>query len=210
MHHQPLVFVDVETTGGRSHTSRIIDIGVIRVENGVVVRSLNQLIQPNEPIPTFITNLTGISNEMLWNQPTFDAIAPDLEDILDGAVFIAHHVLFDYSFIKAEFKRAGITFNSDRACTVKLSRLLHPEQYRHGLDYIIERMNLIVEHRHRGYDDAEVLWKFVQSEMKVDSVQLFMKLAQVTTHARKNNKSTQQLNLLQDNYEKDKRIIQSS
>jgi DNA polymerase-3 subunit epsilon len=210
MHHQPLVFVDIETTGGRSNTSRIIDIGVIRVENGVVVRSLNQLVQPNEPIPTFISNLTGISNEMLWNQPTFDLIAPELEDILDGALFIAHHVLFDYSFIKAEFKRGGITFNSDRACTVKLSRLLHPERYRHGLDYIIERMNLTVEHRHRGYDDAEVLWKFVQSEMKVDSVQLFMKLAQVTTRARKNNKSTQQLKLLQDNYEEDKRSIRSS
>jgi DNA polymerase-3 subunit epsilon len=120
MNHRPLVFIDVETTGGRSDKSRIIDIGIIRVENGRVVKTMNQLVRPDVPVPGFITRLTGITNEMLWGQPTFEAIAPELEIMFQDALFIAHHVDFDYGFIKSEFKRIGINFNSDRACTVKL------------------------------------------------------------------------------------------
>jgi DNA polymerase III subunit epsilon len=185
MNHRPLVFIDIETTGGKSDTSKIIDIGVIRVENGVVVKTMNQLIQPNIPIPYFITKLTGITNEMVWSQPDFKAIAPELELILKDALFIAHNVEFDYGFIKIEFKRIGIDFNCDRACTVKLSRLIHPEHYRHSLDKIIERMDLKVKNRHRGFDDAEVLWKFFQNESKIMRNSLYLYLNKVTTLSRR-------------------------
>jgi DNA polymerase-3 subunit epsilon len=197
MNHRPLVFVDVETTGGRSDKSKIIDIGIIRVENGRVVETMNQLIRPDVPVPGFITRLTGITNEMLWDQPTFEALAPELEIIFQDALFIAHHVSFDYGFIKSEFKRIGINFNSDRACTVKLSRLLHPEQRRHGLDMIIERMGLSVENRHRGYDDAEVLWKFFEQESEQTSMDAFAALGTVTTKTIKKAvmKNTDQLSL---------------
>lgn len=188
MNHRPLVFIDIETTGGRSDTSRIIDIGAIRVENGRIVKTMNQLLQPGIPIPYFITNLTGISNEMAWSQPSFETIAPELELLLKDALFIAHNVDFDYGFIKKEFKRIGVNFNMDRACTVKLSRLLHPEYCRHGLDRIIERMDLIVENRHRGFDDAEVLWKFFEAETIKSPETIVLNLGSVTTRSRKVNK----------------------
>jgi DNA polymerase-3 subunit epsilon len=183
--HKPLVFVDVETTGGRYTTSNILDIGIIRVENGVVVQTINQLVQPNVPIPYFITKLTGITNEMVWDQPQFQMLAPELETIFKDAIFIAHNVNFDYRFFKQEFKRIGITFNSDRMCTVKLSRRLHPEQRGHSLDRIIERMGLTVTHRHRGYDDAEVLWKFFMDEYEKLGSELFIQAKKVTTLAKK-------------------------
>jgi DNA polymerase-3 subunit epsilon len=183
--YKPLVFVDVETTGGRYTTSHILDIGIIRVENGVVVQTINQLIQPNVPIPYFITKLTGITNEMVWNQPQFQTLAPELETIFKDAIFIAHNVNFDYRFFKQEFKRIGITFNSDRMCTVKLSRRLHPEQRGHSLDRIIERMGLSVTNRHRGYDDAEVLWKFFMDEYNKLGPELFVEAKKVTTLAKK-------------------------
>jgi DNA polymerase-3 subunit epsilon len=183
--HKPLVFVDIETTGGRYTTSHILDIGIIRVENGVVVQTINQLVQPNIPVPYFITKLTGITNEMVWDQPNFLALAPELETIFKDAAFVAHNVNFDYRFFKQEFKRIGINFNMDRMCTVKLSRRLHPEQRGHSLDKIIERMELTVAHRHRGYDDAEVLWKFYKYEYKRLGPELFVHAKKVTTLAKK-------------------------
>jgi len=183
--HRPLAFIDIETTGGRSETSRIIDIGVIRVENGEIIDTINQLVRPDMPVPYFITTLTGITNDMLWDQPNFESIAPELELILKDAVFVAHNVDFDYVFIKKEFKRLGISYNSDRACTVKLSRILHPEQRRHGLDKIIERMQLKVMHRHRGFDDAEVLWKYFADEYTANPLKTITSLDTVTTRARK-------------------------
>jgi DNA polymerase-3 subunit epsilon len=183
--HKPLVFVDVETTGGRYTASHILDIGIIRVENGVVVQTINQLVQPNVPIPYFITKLTGITNEMVWDQPQFETLAPELETVFKDAIFIAHNVNFDYRFFKEEFKRIGITFNTDRMCTVKLSRRLHPEQRGHSLDRIIERMGITVTNRHRGYDDAEVLWKIFMDEYKRLGSELFVQARKVTTVAKK-------------------------
>jgi DNA polymerase-3 subunit epsilon len=183
--HKPLVFVDIETTGGRYTTSNILDIGIIRVENGVVVQTINQLVQPNTPVPYFITNLTGITNEMVWDQPSFLALAPELESIFKDAIFVAHNVNFDYRFFKQEFKRIGINFKMDRMCTVKLSSRLHPEQRGHSLDRIIERMDLTVTHRHRGYDDAEVLWKFYKDEYKRLGSELFVHAKKVTILAKK-------------------------
>lgn len=190
INHRPLVFVDIETTGGRTDTSRIIDIGAIRVEDGKVVKKIDQMIQPGVPIPHFITKLTGITNDMVWNQPSFESIAPEIELIFKDALFVAHNVKFDYGFMKKEFKRIGVDFNMDRACTVKLSRLIHPEYHRHGLDKIIKRMNLSVQNRHRGFDDAEVLLKFFNAELQRSSREVFLCLNKATTRSRKINKTS--------------------
>ena len=113
--------------------SRITEIGALRVEDNKIVGTFKQLINPEERVPSFITGLTGITNEMLWDAPTFRGIADDLELFLDGALFIAHNVSFDYNFIKMEFERIGYTFNMDRACSAKLSRKLYPEHRSHAL-----------------------------------------------------------------------------
>jgi DNA polymerase-3 subunit epsilon len=182
--HLPLVFLDIETTGASARTSRITEIGAIRVENGKVVSEFRQLVNPEEPVPPFISRMTGIHDEMLWDAPLFAAIADQLEVFLDGALFIAHNVTFDYGFIKSEFERIGQKFSMDRACTVRLSRLLHPEHRSHRLDLIIERMNVEVTNRHRAYDDAEVLWKFFQEEYQTHGENLFDHLHKVTSVAR--------------------------
>jgi len=182
--HRPLVFLDIETTGGSARSSRITEIGAIRVENQRVVANFKELINPECPVPAFITQLTGISNQMVWDAPTFSGIADSLELFLSDAVFIAHHVVFDYSFIKMEFERIGYKFNMDRACTARLSRRLYPEHKSHALDRIIERMNISVTSRHRAYDDAEVLWKFFQSEFDTRGVGIFAELDKMITRSR--------------------------
>jgi len=94
---------------------------------------------------------------MIVSAPTFDEVALEVADILDGALFIAHNAPFDYGFLSTEFERLKIEFTPPYLCTAKLSRYLFPEQRRHNLDTIIERFSLDAGSRHRALDDARVL-----------------------------------------------------
>ncbi len=160
MQGKPLVFIDVETTGGMAWSSRILEIGALRVEDGKVVARMNQVLDPEEPVPGWITNLTGIEPDEAIDQPLFADVLPRLRDLLDGALFVAHNVDFDYSFFREEFRRAGSKFSMDKLCTVRLSRALYPSERSHKLDEVIRRHGYKVANRHRAYDDAEVLHKF--------------------------------------------------
>jgi DNA polymerase-3 subunit epsilon len=184
MTHRPLVLLDIETTGASARYARITEIGALRVENHQVVATYSQLVNPEEPIPPFITQMTGISNEMVWDAPTFRGIADELELFLSDAIFVAHNVNFDYSFIKAEYARIGNKFNMDRMCSVQLSRKLYPEHRSHALDRVIERLGIEVKNRHRALDDAEVIWKFIQQEYARLDLELFKTMNSLVTYSR--------------------------
>lgn len=182
--HRPLVFLDIETTGASARMSRITEIGALRVENHKVVATYNQLVNPEQPIPAFISNMTGISNQMVWEAPTFRGIADDLELFLSDAIFVAHNVGFDYSFIKSEYARIGNKFSMDRMCSVQLSRKLYPQHRSHRLDMVIERLGIEVKNRHRALDDAEVIRKFVQNEYATLGLDLFKTMDNLVVRAR--------------------------
>ncbi|WP_246181915.1 3'-5' exonuclease family protein [Pandoraea cepalis] len=157
----PMVFVDLETTGGNALGDRITEIGVVEVgPHGV--EQWSTLLDPAEPIPPFIQQLTGITNEMVRGQPSFETLAHGLAERLRGKLFVAHNARFDYGFLKNEFRRAGIAFQADVLCTVRLSRLLFPSAARHGLDALIARFGLAPLGRHRALADADLLWQFWQ------------------------------------------------
>jgi DNA polymerase-3 subunit epsilon len=162
----PLVFVDIETTGGSYHNSRVLEVGVVRVENNHVVATYNQLIDPGGPVPSIITRLTGITSSDIIGAPSFDRIEPELTQILDQAVFIAHNVRFDYGFLRMEFERLGLSFQPRLLCTVRLSRKLFPGVRGHKLQDLIDRHGFEAVSRHRAYDDAHVLWQFYQLIMR--------------------------------------------
>lgn len=157
----PLVFVDLEATGGSSADHRITEIGVVEV-GADGVSTWTSLIDPRQPIPAFIQQLTGITDEMVRGAPTFASIAAELHARLDGKLFIAHNASFDRGFLRAEFERAGLAFNPDMLCTVRLSRALFPREARHGLDALIERHALVPNARHRALADADLVWQFWQ------------------------------------------------
>lgn len=159
---EPLVFVDIETNGLNHMRGRVIEVGALRIEDGVVVSEYKQLIDPGAPLPQFITNLTGITPDDLRGAPLFMAIADELYNFLDGAIFVAHNVRFDYSFLKQEFKRIGKSFAPRQLCTMRLSRALYPQYRTHKLGDLIERYGLAVAARHRAYDDAHAAWQFMQ------------------------------------------------
>ena len=158
----PLVFVDIETTGVSYQRHRVIEVAAIRVENGVVIDTFSSLVDPESPLPPFITGLTGISDNDLAAAPSFYDIAEDIYTILEGAIFVAHNVRFDYGFLKREFSDTGRDFSPKLMCTVRLSRALYPEARGHKLQNLIDRCGLKAESRHRAYDDALAMWQFIQ------------------------------------------------
>lgn len=154
-------FVDIETTGSRANLDRITEVGVLTLENQES-SEWSRLINPGVHIPNNIQRLTGITPEMVSTKPSFDEIAAELYLELKDKIFIAHNARFDYSFLKAEFKRVGIDFSPKVICTVKLSRRLFPSQGRHNLDTLISVHGLVVQSRHRALDDAKLLYQFWQ------------------------------------------------
>lgn len=167
--------VDVETTGGSPFFSRIIEIGLLRVRHGEVIEEYQTLINPEQEIPEFITKMTGISTNHLRGKPTFVSIAEDLLSKFEDSIFVAHNANFDYSFLKEEFRRSGFAFNLDRLCTVRLSRALFKEHRRHNLSAIIERYNFECQNRHRAFDDAKVLWDFINLAKDKVEEEVFLK-----------------------------------
>jgi len=154
-----LAFIDIETTGSHFDRDRITEIG-IKTLVGNELQVWERLIDPQTYIPQNIQRLTGISPEMVKGQPCFAEIADELKKELEGKIFVAHNARFDYGFIKASFKRMGIDFKPKVLCTVKLSRLLFPDQPRHNLDTIISAHQLTVSARHRALGDADLLLQF--------------------------------------------------
>ena len=157
-----LAFVDVETTGLYPPGDRIIEIGLVRVEDGVVTKRYKQLVDPESSISSFIAKHTGISQSMLTNAPTFPDIQDDILALLEDCTFVAHNVDFDYQFFRGEFNRVGVDFSAPRFCTAELSRRLYSDYSSHGLSSIIKRFGFNCPARHRALDDATVLWDFYQ------------------------------------------------
>jgi DNA polymerase-3 subunit epsilon len=162
MFEYPVVFVDIETTGGSYRTSRVLEVAAIRYENGEVTGEFSTLLNPDTYIPASITQLTGITPRDVIDAPRFEDIADELHEILSGAVFVAHNVRFDYSFLKNEFALVGVNFSPKLLCTVRLSRLLYAQHKGHSLARLIERHGIPFTHRHRALDDARAILYFSQ------------------------------------------------
>lgn len=153
----PLVFVDIETTGASARKGRVLEVAALRYDQGMVTRQFTSLLDPEEYVPSFIARLTGIEQRDVVGKPKFHEISEELLAIMNGAVFVAHNVWFDYRFLEQEFARVGVDFAPLLGCTVQLSRRFNPEHRSHRLDALIERYDLRVDDRHRALGDAQAL-----------------------------------------------------
>lgn len=156
---QPLAFIDTETTGLSPARDRIIEIGIIRVENGKIVDQIDTLINPNSFVPPEIFTLTGISESEIVSAPEFGDVENKIQAILEGAIFTAHNARFDYAFLKHELVRLGKPYQARVLCTVKLVRHLFPGLRRYSLSHLIDHFGINPAARHRAYADATVLWE---------------------------------------------------
>lgn len=146
--------VDIETTGGFASGNQIIEIAVV-VHDGVrVVESYETLLNPGMRIPTYIAGFTGINNEMVEDAPVFKDVALRLFQLLEGKVFVAHNVNFDYSFVQKAFADVGIRYEARRLCTVRLSRKIIPGFKSYSLGNLCQQLGIPLVNAHRAMGDA--------------------------------------------------------
>ena len=173
MFEYPTVFVDIETTGGGYRSSRVLEVAAIRYENGEVTAEFSTLINPETYIPASITTLTGIHEGDIVDAPVFADIADQLAEVINGAVFVAHNVRFDYSFLKNEFAMIGMEFTPKLLCTVRLSRYLYKFEQGHSLAKLIARYDIPFLNRHRALDDARAILYFSQMAFEKNGAEEF-------------------------------------
>lgn len=146
--------VDIETTGGSPAGGGITEIAVLIHDGEGIVREFQTLVNPGHGIPAYITGLTGIDNGMVRDAPAFQEIEEELWELLDGRVFVAHSVNFDYGFIREAFLKTGRELKSQKLCTVRLSRKAYPGLSSYSLGRICENQKIPILARHRAMGDA--------------------------------------------------------
>lgn len=158
-HEVPFVVVDVETTGGSAHAGdRVTEVAAVVVQGAEIRDVFQSLVNPERPIPPFITHLTGISDAMVHSAPVFRDIAGDLAVELAGRVFVAHNARFDWSFLNAEYARVTTgsldAIAEAQLCTVRLARRMLTHLPRRNLDAVAHHYGVTIDGRHRAAGDA--------------------------------------------------------
>ncbi len=158
---QVFIVVDVETTGGRAEWHRLTEIGAIKIQNGKVIDQFQTLINPGRPIPRMITDLTGITNEMVKGAPKFSEIAEEFNEFSKNAIFAAHNVRFDYSFVQQEYIRLDQSYVRPTFCTVSQSRKYFPGLESYKLSSLCKYFDIPLENHHRALCDAQAAAKIL-------------------------------------------------
>jgi len=143
--------IDIETTGG----NKITEISIFKYDGHQVIDEFTSLVNPETPIPSYITALTGIDNSMVVNAPRFHEVAESILAITKDCIFVAHNVNFDYNIIRSEFKEIDINFARPKLCTIRLSRKLIPGHKSYSLGKLCNSLQIEVVDRHRARGDAE-------------------------------------------------------
>lgn len=158
--------VDIETTGGYAANNDIIELAIVLHDGKEVKDRFVSLIRTERPIPRFIESLTGIQPAMLQNAPAFNELAPLVAGMLENRVFVAHHVNFDYSFIKFHLEAAGFAFDLRRLCTVRLAKKAFPGMPSYSLGNLCRALDIPIRDRHRAGGDADATALLFQRVME--------------------------------------------
>lgn len=177
MKARKFAIVDIETTGGRPARDKVTEIGIVLHNGEKILDTYSTLINPECYIPYGITQLTGITQEMVADAPRFYEVAKDIVQWTEGAIFVAHNARFDYGFLREEFARLGYTFSRRQLCTVRLSRKVFPGLPSYSLENLIRHFGIEVNRRHRALDDALATSRLLEmaldregSETSVDAI----------------------------------------
>ncbi len=152
-----LVVFDIETTGLSNRTCAITEIGAVLVKNGEVLDRFQRFVNPGMPIPAEITELTGITDEMVKDAPAIDVVLPEFLAFVGNRLLIAHNANFDIGFIRVAANALELPFENPYLDTLALSRHLNKDLKKHTLDTLARHFGLGDFNHHRAADDAEML-----------------------------------------------------
>ena len=162
------VVFDFETTGAKTPPGRVTEIGAFRVKEAKIVDEYQTLVNPETPIPAFITQLTNITDEMVKDAPKFREIISEFMEFVGDSVLVAHNAPFDMRFLNQEIKRVHYNYRvaNPFLCTVQLSRKLLPEVDNHRLNTVANYFSVELTNHHRAGADArataEIFIKFLE------------------------------------------------
>ena len=166
--------VDIETTGVKAGRDRITEIAIVLHDGEKVVDKFQSLVNPECSISPHITQITGITNDLVADAPKFFEVAKQVVEMTKGTIFVAHNVNFDYSFIKEELAQLGFVYRRKQLCTVRLSRLVFPGRKRYNLDSLIDMLEIEIKNRHRAMDDVlatvKLFERILEQETAEDSI----------------------------------------
>ena len=148
------VVFDIETTGFSPLKNRIIEIGAVKVVDGVITDRFSSFVNPDVPIPFDIEKLTGINDAMVLPSPKIDVVLPQFLEFVGDSALVAHNAGFDVSFISHNAEELGLAFEPTVLDTVSLARLLLPNLNRFKLDTVAKALNISLQNHHRAVDDA--------------------------------------------------------
>ncbi len=154
---EEMIVFDIETTGLSVQNCKITEIGAVKVRGGEVLETFNTFVNPQVPIPENITELTGITDEMVADAPLVEEALRAFFDFTGDRLLIAHNAGFDTSFIRRAADECGMPFENPYLDTVSMSRYVNPELKRHRLDTLADYFQLGDFNHHRASDDAEML-----------------------------------------------------
>jgi DNA polymerase III subunit epsilon len=160
--------IDIETTGGSARIEKITEVAIYQHDGEKITGEFVSLVNPERSIPYFITNLTGITNDMVEDAPRFYEIAKTIVELTEGRAFVAHNARFDYSFIRQEFKSLGFNFRRKILDTVTLSRKLFPGRRSYSLGNICRDLKIEINGRHRASGDALATVKLFEMLLEKD------------------------------------------
>lgn len=147
--------VDIETTGGHAAGGSITEIAIRIFDGKEITDRFDTLIRPGQNIPLYITALTGIDNDMVCDSPAFEEVAAEVFALLQGRIFVAHNVNFDYTFLKHHLDEAGYRFTAQKLCTVRMARKIKPGLHSYSLGNLCQALGIPLENRHRAGGDAD-------------------------------------------------------
>ncbi len=158
------VVFDLETTGLNPYRHKIIEIGAVKIVNGIITERFSKFINPLVPVPYEIEELTGISDSMLAKAGLVEDVLPEFLEFCEGSVVVAHNAVFDVNFIRLKANELGLTVDFTVADTMTMARFLLPELKTFNLKSVTKATGVILENHHRAVDDAEatagILLKF--------------------------------------------------
>ncbi|CDO02060.1 hypothetical protein BN988_00514 [Oceanobacillus picturae] len=167
------VVIDLETTGHSAvKRDKIIEVGIVVIEENEVVDSYGTFLNPGKSIPEFISSLTGIRDEDVKDAPTFEERAEEIAALFEDSYLIAHNVPFDMGFINAEFAAVGRELLQNPVLdTVELARVLYPKAPSYKLGQLAEYLGIHHEDPHRALSDAYVTAKlFLKLRERLDNL----------------------------------------
>lgn len=161
------VSIDIETTGLDPKTDRIIEIGAVRVRDGIVSEIKNWLVNPRCELSDFIKDLTKIDEVMLEDAPYIDEVLPKVIDFCKDDVLLGHNIMMDFSFLKRNAVNRRLSFEKSGIDTLKLARIIFADMEKKNLGFLCDALGIDVENKHRAADDALATVKLFQKMEKL-------------------------------------------